>query len=126
MFIKDLSKCQEFIAGDRSILRELLNPLKEDLAVRYSLAHARVKPGGATLAHRLKGAEVYYIVEGTGLIWVDEEKEEVSPGQAIYIPPNAVQRIRNIGEVDLVFLCIVDPAWRPEDEELVEGAGGTG
>jgi len=38
----------------------------------------------------------------------------------IYIPPNSVQRIKNIGPNDLIFLCIVDPAWKPEDEELVE------
>ena len=120
MFIKDLKKCEEIIAGDNSILRKLLNPLKEDMAIRYSLAHARVRPGEITLAHRLKSAEVYYAVEGKGEMYVDDEREEVSAGQAIYIPPNSVQRIRNTGKDDLVFLCIVDPAWKPEDEELVE------
>jgi len=37
MLIKDVKKCEEFIAGDNSILKELLNPLKEDIAIRYSL-----------------------------------------------------------------------------------------
>ena len=36
MLIKDLRKCEEIIAGDNSILRELLNPLKENLKIRYS------------------------------------------------------------------------------------------
>jgi mannose-6-phosphate isomerase-like protein (cupin superfamily) len=121
MLIKDVRKCEEIIAGDNSILRELLNPLKEDLTIRYSLAHTRVKPGQTTLAHRLKSAEVYCILEGTGEMYVDNQREEVMAGQAIYIPPQSVQRIRNDGQDDLVFLCIVDPPWRPEDEEVVGG-----
>ncbi|HHT9129755.1 MAG TPA: cupin domain-containing protein, partial [Candidatus Brocadiaceae bacterium] len=38
MFIKDLQKCEEFIAGDNTILRELLHPDKADIKLRYSLA----------------------------------------------------------------------------------------
>jgi len=43
----------------------------------------------------------------------------VEPGQAVYIPPHSTQHIRNTGPSDLLFLCIVDPAWRSEDEEMV-------
>jgi len=124
MFIKDLKKCEEIIAGDNTTLRELLNPLKEDITARYSLAHAKVKPGEITHTHRLKSAEVYYILEGEGEMYIDSEKEKVSAGQAIYIPPNSIQRIKNKGISDLVFLCIVDPAWKPEDEEVVESITG--
>lgn len=120
MVVKDVRSCEEITAGDNSALRELLNPLKEDIATRYSLAHARVRPGESTLAHRLKSTEVYYILGGTGEMYVDDQSERVSAGQAIYIPPSSVQRIRNTGGSDLVFLCIVDPAWRPEGEELAE------
>jgi mannose-6-phosphate isomerase-like protein (cupin superfamily) len=46
----------------------------------------------------------------------------VRAGATIYIPPMAVQFIKNSGKTDLVFLAIVDPAWRLEDEEvLTEG-----
>lgn len=120
MFIKDLKKCKEITAGDNSTMCELLNPLMEEINTRYRLAHARVKPGEKTYAHNLKGSEVYYILEGEGEIHIDNEKEDVFAGQAIYIPPNSVQRIKNIGMNDLIFLCIVDPAWKPEDEELME------
>lgn len=120
MLIKDLKKCKEFIAGDNSILKELLNPLKEDIAIRYSLALAKVKHGEITSAHRLKSSEVYYILEGVGEMYIDAEKEKVFAGQVIYIPPNSVQRIKNTGKNDLVFLCIVDPAWKQENEEIEE------
>ncbi len=119
MFIKDLKTCREFIAGDNAILRELLHPDKAALNLRYSLAHAIVKPGETSYRHKLKNAEVYYILEGEGVVHIDNESAKVCPGQAIYIPPNEIQWIENIGQRDLKFLCIVDPAWRKEDEEIL-------
>ena len=47
---------------------------------------------------------------------IDEEYLEVGPDCAVYIPPQALQYIENTGNTDLKFLCIVDPAWREEDE----------
>lgn len=118
MFIKNLQDCEEFIAGDDSLLRELLHPDKADLAISYSLAHAVVKPGQTSKPHKLKTSEVYYILEGEGIMHINGESERVKPGQAIYIPPNSKQYIRNSGRTELKFLCIVDPAWRHEDEEV--------
>ena len=120
MFLKRLKDCTEIIAGDASVLRELLHPEKQDLQIRYSLAHAKVLPGMRTKPHRLKNSEVYYIIDGRGLMHIDKESFEVGPGCAVYIPPNATQYIENTSGSDLIFLCIVDPAWRKEYEETIE------
>jgi len=120
MFLKRLKDCPESIAGDGSILRELLNPEKADLQIRYSLAHAKVTAGRATKPHRLKASEVCYIVEGQGLMHIDKESFEVNSDCAVYIPPRSTQYIENMGNSDLIFLCIVDPAWRKEDEEVFD------
>jgi len=119
MFIRRLKDCEEFTAGDRSLLRELLHPEKADLAIRYSLAHARVRPGQKTASHRLRTAEVYYILEGHGRMHIDTEVADATAGSAIYIPPHATQYIENTSDSDLVFLCLVDPAWRMDDEEIL-------
>jgi len=119
MFVKNISDCEEFIAGDNTILREILHPAKTDLALRYSLAHAIVKPGNTSRPHRLKTSEVYYIIEGQAIMTIDDEEKKVGPGDTIYIPPQAVQYIQNTGKNNLVFICIVDPAWRVEDEEIL-------
>ena len=119
MIIKELSKCTEFIAEDKSILRELLNPNKTSLPFNYSLAHACIKPGNKTVPHRLKTSEVYYLLEGSGIMHVEKESAHVHSGVAISIPPNAVQYIHNNGSIDLKFLCMVSPAWKKEDEELL-------
>ncbi len=119
MFIRDLRACKEITASDGSTLRELFNPLTDELSLRYSLAHARVAPGQSTTPHRLKTSEVYYIMEGEGEIRIDGETARTHSGHAVYIPPGSVQYITNTGEGELVFLCIVDPAWKAEDEEII-------
>ena len=40
-------------------------------------------------------------------------------GDTIYVPPGAPQFVLNTGVIPLVFLCIVDPAWRVEDEQVL-------
>lgn len=120
MFIKDLQNCEEFTAGDGSILRELLHPNRADLEIRYSLAHATVKPGTTSKLHKLKTTEVYYILEGVGIMHIDDESTKVHSGQVVYIPTDSKQYIQNIGNSDLKFLCIVDPAWQSKNEEILQ------
>jgi mannose-6-phosphate isomerase-like protein (cupin superfamily) len=121
MLIRQLKDCPEFIAGDACHLRELLNAKTDPRAAyRYSLAHAIVKPSTKTKPHSLKTSEVYYILEGQGRMHVDKETTEVGSGAVIDIPPHAIQYIENTGKNDLVFLCIVDPAWCAADEEILK------
>ncbi len=119
MIIKSLEDTAAVKAGDASSLRELLHPAKEPLDIGYSLARAEVGAGGKTLPHRLKSAEVYYVLEGRGLMHVGDEQAEIGPSQAVYIPPGETQFIENPGPGRLAFLCIVDPAWTPGDEEVL-------
>lgn len=116
MLIRKLKDCKEILAGDACHLRELFNAKQDCFAFRYSLAHAIVKSGDKTRPHALQTSEVYYILEGKGRMHIYNEAAEVGPGDAIDIPPHATQYIENIGATDLVFLCIVDPAWCPKDE----------
>ena len=119
MLIVDLKDCKKFLAGDKTILRELLHPDKQDLKLRYSLAHATLKSGETSTPHRLKTSEVYYILEGEGIMHIDNEIKKVFSGQVIYIPPNTKQYIESVGKLPLKFLCIVDPAWEKEDETVI-------
>lgn len=119
MIIRDFAQCEEILAGDQTILRELFNPRKDEIGFRYSLAQARVKSGETSQLHRMKTSEVYYILQGEGRMFIDDDSASVKAGQAIYVPPGAAQKISNIGADDLSFLCIVDPAWKKEDEEII-------
>ena len=59
MFMRDLKDCREFVAGDHTVLRQVLHPDKADLRLRYSLAQATLQPRQASAPHRLKTSEVY-------------------------------------------------------------------
>ncbi|SRR5579883_3513984 len=118
MLIQKLSACAEFVAGDGTLLRELLHPDKQPIDLRYSLAHAIVPVGQTSIPHALKTTEVYYILSGQGEMHINDEVQRVEPGDAVYIPPDATQFIQNSGVEPLIFICIVDPAWRQSDETI--------
>lgn len=120
MFVTHVKDCAEFLAGDHTHLRELLHPAKAGVAVRYSLAYGRIDPGQRSKRHRLASAEVYYILAGAGRVWIDDDAAGIETGSVIGVPPGATQWVENHGAVALEFLCLVDPAWRPEDEEVME------
>jgi len=117
MFVRRLSDCEEIVAADASRLRELLHPDRSGPALGYSLALARVEPGGATVPHRLTHeTEVYYLVSGAGRMHVDSESADVGPGDVVSIPAGARQWIECSGEEPLLFLCIVSPPWQPDHD----------
>ncbi len=118
VILRRLNECEEIIAGDETRLREILNPRKDTtLKMDYSIAHAIVRPGQTTLPHMLKeSSEVYYILQGRGIMTIEGESENVSAGDTVYIPPSSKQFIRNTGSDDLVFICMVSPPWHHDDE----------
>ncbi len=120
MLIKNFSDQKELVAGDNCILRELLSGINDDVECQYSIAHARVSVGETTYKHALKTTEVYYIISGKGKMYINDESAEVGSKYTIYIPPNAIQCIENIGDEELEFICIADPAWRVEDEVILD------
>lgn len=124
MLIKDVQKCRFITAMDNTALCELLHPAKEDVLIPYSIAYAVLKPGCISKQHRLrKSSEIYFILEGEGIMHIDNESATVYRDQAIFIPPLSWQYIQNTGTSDLKFLCIVYPSWSEDDEEVYEVNG---
>jgi mannose-6-phosphate isomerase-like protein (cupin superfamily) len=122
MLIRSVADCPHERVIDRSVLCELLHPDKVTKAAGLgcSVAHAIVPAGESTLPHILdRSVELYYILEGDGEMHIGDEQAFVQAGQIVFIPPRARQFIRNCGTGDLVFLCIVSPAWQADDERLV-------
>ena len=68
----------------------------------------------------MKSSEIYYILEGSGKIRINEESFHVEKDDSVYVPPNSKQFIENSGSTNLRFLCIVEPAWKADDETLLE------
>lgn len=102
----------EFYTDERCYILELFND--EDYS-RFSIARARVEPGVTTALHALRGTdEIYYLLSGKGRMEVDGLlKKEVQAGDLVVIPAGISQRITNVGEQDLLFLCICGPRFEP-------------
>lgn len=123
MLIRDIASSKEIIAGDNTLLKELFNPRTDGVEFRYSFAVGRVQMGGNTYLHRLKNSELYFILKGTAEFTINDETALVGASQAVYVPPGASQHVKNVGREELLFVCIVDPAWKEEDEEILEFSG---
>lgn len=120
MLKRTLAECQEFLAGDHTVLRELLHPAKQAVSLGYSLAHGTLAAGCRSKWHILASSEVYYFLAGEGMFTVEEERCAVQTGSVVYVPPGAKQSLENTGTSDMEFLCLVDPAWKPADETVLE------
>ncbi len=120
VLVTHVKTCREFLAGDHTILRELLHPTRAPVGIRYSLAHGRLEPGTRSKRHRLASSEVYYFLSGHGRFTIGEETVVVDAGSVVCVPPGGTQFVENTGNGMLEFLCLVDPAWTAEDEEVFE------
>lgn len=122
---KHVREVDEFLAGDHTLLKEILHPANDALELPYSLAHAYLNPGCASLPHQLKqSSELYYFINGRGTLHIDTKQYPVKAGSVVLVPEGATQHLVNTGTRRLTFLCIVSPPWRAEDEHL-HRTGGT-
>ena len=84
--------------------------------------YKRQEAGVTTRAHRLSNtAERFVILKGVGeAIIGDAPPTRVAVGSVVWIPAGVTQSIRNIGDTDLVFLCICTPRFEWQNYESVE------
>lgn len=89
---------------------------------QLSIVRARVEPQHTTAWHSLKETvERYVILEGIGRVEIGQLLPSIiSPGDVVIIPEQTRQRIANIGDIDLVFLAICSPRFKPENYEELE------
>lgn len=113
----------EYYTDELCYINELANR-PEDPAV--SIARARVAPGICTRWHRLSGiVERYVILSGVGEVEVgDLPAQSVAALDVVWIPAGCRQRIRNIGDEDLVFLAICSPRFISSAYEDIEDQQG--
>ncbi|MBX2816413.1 MAG: cupin domain-containing protein [Saprospiraceae bacterium] len=107
------SSLEEFYTEERCRIGEIYNRSEDKT---HSLARTTVAAGVTTAWHKLRAtSEIYFILEGLGEIEIGEGiKQILRPGDSAMIPADVPQRITNMGDADLVFLCICCPAFLPD------------
>ena len=116
MIVKKIEEIEAFTGQEGTQIKQIFSPSEIDNSIRYSIAHCTINPGNSSKPHTMKTSEMYYIMQGNGNMHVGEEQKNVKQNDVIFVPPMSKQFLENNGDVDLVALCIVDPAWRQEDE----------
>jgi len=111
----------EVYTGERCFVRELVN----DAAwPEVSMARCRVERGVTTQRHALDVHEWYVLEQGTGRVMVGSSPDRVvGPGDVVGIPAGTPQCIANVGNNDLVFLCICAPRFRIAGYTALESPG---
>lgn len=110
---------QPFITKDGSEIRELMHPAVHGNSLQ-SLAEATIAVGAQTAKHRhTKTEELYYINQGSGLMYLGGEQFEVQQGDTICIPAGTAHNIKNTGDVELKILCSCTPPYSDSDTELI-------
>ena len=117
MISKSTKNVPSFIAGDSTLIQELLHPKNEEVDINYSLALAELKVGTQSDPHILENqSELYFILEGIGTAHIGKEVVPLQKGDFVWIPKGVEQYVINTGESVLKFLCIVSPPWMAKDE----------
>ena len=62
--------------------------------------------------------QIYYVLEGEGVLTLDKERHLMRPHDYVYVPPGVRHSFTNTGTTGLVFLVVTTPA---DDEPLPKG-----
>ena len=116
MIVKKIEEIDAITGQEGTQIRQIFSPNETDDLIRYSIAHCTINPGKSSRPHTMKTSEMYYIMQGNGIMRVGEQQKQVKQNDVIFIPPMSKQFLENNGDTQLVVLCIVDPAWKQEDE----------
>lgn len=88
---------ERYIVKDNSYLKNLI------------VSSTTLNPGKSTSGHKHPGQEeVYYFVNGSGEMELDNEKFVVESGDVVLIPDGAFHRVYNTGTQSLYFVCVFD------------------
>ena len=113
MIVNQLRDQNPFTTADGSTIRSILDATNAPVE-KQSLAEASLPEGGCTERHYHKlSEEIYFILEGRGLMEIDGDEREVGQGDAILIPPGAWHQIKALAALRL--LCCCAPVYSHED-----------
>ncbi|MEO6848244.1 MAG: cupin domain-containing protein [Chthoniobacterales bacterium] len=113
MMIQNLSQQKKFTTKDGSEIRSILDRTNAPVQ-NQSLAEARVPANATTERHYHKlSEEFYFILEGTGEMEIDGEKQTIEPGDGILIPAGTWHQIASRNA--LRFLCCCAPPYSHDD-----------
>lgn len=129
MTIADLSQIPGRTYPARRRTQNLVGGLSPIQASTFSMGFVTLEPGGGQVPwHNQDQEEIYFIVEGQGEMCLGEERQTVSGGHAVYIPPGIFHQLTNTGDQPMKMIYCYGPAgdvahWRQELDGTLPKAG---
>lgn len=74
---------------------------------------AVLQPGGAQRLHSHQPEQVYFILEGSGLMTVGAESQRIGPGDCVFIPSGQAHGLRNDGATALRYFSAAASQYPP-------------
>lgn len=91
-----------------------------------SIAHFRLEPGcGSAWSHNKLGEESFFVLSGTGTVWIGNKAQPVKAGSFIVIPADCVRSIRAAESEALEYYALTTPAWSTDDDVHVPAPDGS-
>ncbi len=120
MSLRKNSEIKSILGDEGSKIKQYFHPHNTLNGINYSIAQFTLEPGKKSKLHKISSSEIYYVLEGSGDLKINEDTYQLEKDDSVYVPPNSKQFIENTGSINLRFLCIVEPAWKTDDEILLE------
>lgn len=129
MKLTDLNKLKgrRFPAG--RITKNIVGGVSPIEAENFCMGIVELDPeGGQVPWHNHPEEEIYFILEGTGEMCIGDERQEVTSGQAVFIPSDKFHQLSNTGSHPLKMIYCYGPAgdvahWRQELEGTLPKEG---
>lgn len=129
MIVSDLSLIEGRRYPARRRTQNLAGGVAPIQASNFCIGNVTLDPdGGQVPWHNQEQEEVYFVIEGTAEMCLGEERQTLTSGQMVYIPPGVFHQLTNIGPTPLRMLYCYGPAgdvahWRQELDGTLPKAG---
>jgi mannose-6-phosphate isomerase-like protein (cupin superfamily) len=129
MIIADLAQIEGRTYPARRRTQNIVGGASPIQATRFSIGMVTLEPkGGQVPWHNQEQEEVYIVLEGTGEMCLGEERQTVTGGQTVWIPPGVFHQLTNVGDTPLKMIYCYGPAgdvahWRQELSGTLPRAG---
>jgi mannose-6-phosphate isomerase-like protein (cupin superfamily) len=129
MIIADLDKIQGRTYPARRRTQNVTCGESPIVTENFAMGYVTLDPkGGQVPWHNQEQEEVYFVLQGEGEMCLGEEKQTLTDGQAVFIPPGVFHQLTNIGDEPLTFIYVYGPAgdvdhWKQELAGTLPKAG---
>ena len=74
-----------------------------------------MQPGGIQHIHAHDPEQMYFILEGSGIMTIDGESKPVKAGDVVFYPSRAAHGLQNTGDTVLKYISAASPSFNAEE-----------